>query len=60
MQVNKRQKFLDINNITLLTHIRHEGTKMNMWENLQIYKHKTRDKLIPEQIQMNTKHDKSF
>ena len=30
---------------------------MNIWENLQIYKHKTQNKLIPEQIQINTKHD---
>ena len=30
---------------------------MNIWENLQIYKHKAQNKLIPEQIQINTKHD---
>ena len=24
--------------------------RMNIWENLQIYKHKTQNKLIPEQI----------
>ena len=28
---------------------------MNIWENLQIYKHKTQNKQIPEQIQINTK-----
>ena len=33
---------------------------MNIWENLQIYKHKTQNKLIPEQIQINTKHDTIF
>ena len=33
---------------------------MNIWENLQIYKHKTESKLIPEQIQINTKHDTIF
>ena len=30
---------------------------MNVWENLQIYKHKTQNKLMPEQIQIITKHD---
>ena len=30
---------------------------MNIWENLQIYKHNTQNKLIPQQIQINTKHD---
>ena len=33
---------------------------MNIWENLQIYKHKTQNKLIPEQIQINTKQDTIF
>ena len=33
---------------------------MNIQENLQIYKHKTQNKLIPEQIQINTKHDTIF
>ena len=33
---------------------------MNIWENLQIYKHKTQNNLIPEQIQINTKHDTLF
>ena len=33
---------------------------MNIWENSQIYKHKTQNKLIPEQIQINTKHDTIF
>ena len=33
---------------------------MNIWENLQIYKHKRENKLIPEQIQINTKHDTIF
>ena len=33
---------------------------MNIWENLQIYKHKTQNKPIPEQIQINTKHDTIF
>ena len=33
---------------------------MNIWENLQIYKHKTQNKLIAEQIQINTKHDTIF
>ena len=37
-----------------------KGTIMNIWENLQIYKHKTQNKLIPEQIQINTKHDTIF
>ena len=38
----------------------HRGTIMNIWENLQIYKHKTQNKLIPGQIQINTKHDTIF
>ena len=33
---------------------------MNIWENLQIYKHKTQNKLVPEQIEINTKHDTIF
>ena len=37
-----------------------KGQKMNIWENLQIYKHKIQNKLIPEQIQINTKHDTIF
>ena len=28
-------------------HIPHKGTIMNIWENLQIYKQKTQNKLIP-------------
>ena len=39
---------------------RHKATIMNIWENLQIYKHKSQNKLIPEQIQINTKHDTIF
>ena len=46
--------------MTLIKHIPHKGTIMNIWENLQIYKHKTQKKLIPEQIQINTKHDTIF
>ena len=42
-------------NVTLIKHIPHKCTIMNIWENLQIYKHKTQNKLIPEQIQINTK-----
>ena len=30
-------------------YIPYKGTIMNVWENLQIYKHKTQDTLIPEQ-----------
>ena len=33
---------------------------MYIWENLQIYKHKTQNQLIPGQIQINTKHDTIF
>ena len=33
---------------------------MNIWENLQLYKHKIQNKLIPEQIQINIKHDTIF
>ena len=46
--------------MTLIKHIPHKGTIMNIWENLQIYKHKTQNKLISEQIQINTKHDTIF
>ena len=28
---------------------------MNLWENLEIYKHKNKNKLIKEQAQINTK-----
>ena len=43
-------------NMTLIKHVTHKGTIMNIWENLRIYKHKTQNKLIHEQIQINTKH----
>ena len=53
-------EFPDITNVTLIKHVPHKGTIMNIWENLQIYKHKTQNRLIPEQIQINTKHDTIF
>ena len=37
-----------------------KGTIINKWKNLQIYKQKTQDKLIPEHIRINTKHDNIF
>ena len=33
---------------------------MTLWENLKIFKHKTSNKLIPEQIQINTENDNIF
>ena len=33
---------------------------MNILENLQIYTHKTQEKLTPEQIQINTKYNTIF
>ena len=44
--------------MTLIKLIPHKGTIMNIWENLQIYKHKTQNKLIPEQIQNMTQFSK--
>ena len=58
--INTGHEFPDITNMTLVKHIPHKGTIMNIWENLQIYKHKTQNKLIPEQIQINTEHDTIF
>ena len=48
--VNTGYEFPNITNMTLIKHIPLKGTIMNIWENLQIYKHKTQNKLIPEQI----------
>ena len=42
--------------MTLIKHVPHKDTIMNIWETLQIYKHKTQDKLISQQKQINTKH----
>ena len=39
---------------------RHHNEHLGKFTNLQIYKHKTQNKLIPEQIQINTKHDTIF
>ena len=55
--VNTGHEFLDITNMILIKHISHKGTIMNTWTNLQIYNHETPDKLIPEQMQINTKHE---
>ena len=50
------REFPNINSMTLIKHIPHSGTIMNIWGNLNInikqYKYKTQtpDKLIPEQI----------
>ena len=46
--INTGHEFPDITNVTLIKHIPpHKGTIMNIWENFQIYKHKTHNKLIP-------------
>lgn len=34
--------------MSLIKHIS-KGSKMNLWENLEIYKHKNKNKLIKEQ-----------
>lgn len=52
--INTGHELSSINNITLIKHIPHTGTKMNIWENLQIYIHKIHKQLIDEQIQTNT------
>ena len=46
---------IDTNN-----HIRLKGTIMNIRKTLHMHKHKTQNKLIPEQIQIGLKHNKSF
>jgi len=58
--INNGHEFPNINNMTLLKNISYKGNIMNIWENLHIYKHKTNNKLIEEQIQTNTKHDTMF
>ena len=45
--INTGHEFPDITNVTLIKHTPHKGTIMNIWENLQIYKHKTQNNLIP-------------
>ena len=44
---NTGHEFPDITNVTLIKYIPHKVTIINIWENLQIYKHKTQNKLIP-------------
>ena len=39
--INTGHEFPEITNMTLIKHIPHKGTIMNIWEDLQIYKHKT-------------------
>ena len=38
--INTGHEFPDITNMTLIKHIPHKGTIMNIWENLHIYKRK--------------------
>ena len=45
--INTGHEFPNVINVSLIKHIPHKGTIMNIWENLQIYKHKTQNKLIP-------------
>ena len=46
--INNNHTFPNLNNVSLLKHI-YKGPKMNLWENMEIYKHKTYNKLINEQ-----------
>ena len=46
--------------MTLIRHISHKGTIINIWENRTKYKPNTQNKLAHEQIQINTKFKINF
>ena len=52
--LNNEHKFPDIQNVKLIKNLQ-KGNKMNMWENLNNYKHNNNNALIKEQIQIKTK-----
>ena len=47
-----------MSNMTVIKHIPHESTIVNVWVDLRTYKHKIRGKLISEIIEHDTKHQK--
>ncbi len=57
--INNNHTFPNIKHMSLIKNI-HKGTKMNIWENLEIFKHNDNNKLIEEQTQIRTKQDKTF
>ena len=52
--------FPDIENIKLTYVNLPKCQKMNIWENMYIYKHTDNNTLIKEQIQIKTKQDSIF
>ena len=53
--IKNKHTFPNLNNISLLKHIS-KGPKMTLWENLEKFKHKTSNKLMPEQIPVSYTH----
>ena len=56
---NTKHTFPDTQHIKLIKSLE-KGNKMDIWENLYIYKNHKNNKLIPEQAQTNTKHNNIF
>ena len=57
--INNNHMFPPINNMTLIKSLP-KSNKMNIWENMEIYKHQQNKTLIKEQIQIKTKQDDTF
>ena len=57
--LNNNHLFPNIENIKLIKNIQ-KVQKMNIWENLNIYKHNNNNLLIKEQTQIKTKQDDLF
>lgn len=57
--IENSHAFPPIENVKLIKNI-NKGLRMNIWENMNIFKFKHNDLLIDEQIQINTKQDQTF
>jgi hypothetical protein len=57
--INNNHNFPHINNMTLIKTLP-KGNKMNIWENMEIYKHYHNNTIIKEQTQIKTKQDDIF
>ncbi|MFP3017569.1 MAG: hypothetical protein ACEY3E_01365 [Candidatus Tisiphia sp.] len=52
--INNNHTFPQIENMTLVKNIQ-KGNKMDIWENLEIFKHNINNKIIKEQTQIKNK-----
>lgn len=57
--INNNHNFPPINNMTLIKTM-NKSNKMNIWENLEIFKHHHNNTIIKEQTQIKTKQDEIF